>query len=93
MDKYEDRLYVARSAEVFDASWTIGQDIEAPDFPVTEGYHEFGLEVSELFRGPAGRKGVARKTEKSTHQGTINRYRKMYVVQRAGSTPIGAPTL
>ena len=82
MNKHEERFYVERAAEMLGVSWMIGEDRESPDFLVTDGAHEFGLEVSELFRGPVGRKGAVRKAEESNHQRTINQYWRMYEAEK-----------
>ena len=82
MNKREERFYVERAAEMLDVSWTVGEDREIPDFIVTEGDRQFGLEVSEVFIGHVGRKGSERKAEESIHQETIDRYREMYVAEK-----------
>ena len=46
-----------------------GPDREAPDFLVTEGTNQFGLELCEIFTGPQSpRAGSAMKTNDSTWQ-------------------------
>ena len=82
MNKREERFYVERAAEMLDVSWTVGEDREIPDFIVTEGDRQFGLEVSEVFIGHMGRKGSERKAEESIYQETIDRYREMYVTEK-----------
>ena len=82
MNKHEERFYVERTAEMLNLSWTIGEDRESPDFIISGGDWQFGLEVSELFAGRVGRKGSDRKAKEANYQGTIDRYREMYVADK-----------
>ena len=82
MNKHEERFYVERAAEMLNLSWSVGEDRESPDFIISEGDWQFGLEVSELFTGPVGRKGSGRKAMESNHQETIDRYRDIYVAEK-----------
>lgn len=78
MHKSDERFYVERAAEMLNALWTVGEDRESPDFIVTEGDHQFGLEVSELFIGHEGKKGADKKAKESIHQKKIDHYREIY---------------
>ena len=40
------------AAKFMGKTWDVGPDREQPDFLVTEGAQQFGLEVSEIFAGP-----------------------------------------
>ena len=83
MNKHEERFYVERTGEMLSLSWTVGEDRESPDFIISEGDWQFGLEVSELFTGPVGRKGSHKKAKESNHQKTIDRYRDIYEAEKA----------
>ena len=82
MNKHEERFYVERTAEMLNLSWTVGEDRESPDFIISAGDWQFGLEVSELFIGRVERKGSDRKAKESNHQETIDRYREIYVAEK-----------
>lgn len=82
MNKSEERFYVERAAEMLDVLWTVGEDRECPDYVVTEGDHQFGLEVSELFIGHEGKKGADKKAKESIHQKKIDCYREMYATEK-----------
>ena len=78
MNKHEERYYAEKTAKTLKILWKIERETESPDFIVTEGDRQFGLEVSELFTGSEGRKGSKLKAEESARQRTINLYRKQY---------------
>ncbi|HWX76075.1 MAG TPA: hypothetical protein VNY32_01290 [Candidatus Acidoferrales bacterium] len=59
-------------------TWTIGPDREHPDFLVTEGAQQFGLEVCEIFAGQQGRAGSAMKEMESHGQQTVDALRREY---------------
>ena len=82
MNKWEERFYVERAAEMLKVEWVVGEDRESPDFIIIEGGCQFGLEVSELFLGREGRKGAAKKAGESFHQEAIEHYRKIYEGER-----------
>ena len=78
MNKHQKRCFVEQAANKLGVAWSIKEERETPDFVISEGEREFGLEVSEVFAGPVQRKGSTRKTEESVHQQTIDRYRNDY---------------
>ena len=82
MNKWEERFYVERAAEMLKVEWVVGEDRESPDFIIAEGNYQFGLEISELFIGREGRKGAAKKAEESFDQEAIDRYRNIYEGER-----------
>ena len=45
MNKHEERFYVERTAEMLNLSWTVGEDRESPDFIISAGDWQFGLEA------------------------------------------------
>jgi hypothetical protein len=59
--KRRERFFVEEAAKLLGKTWDLGQDREHPDFLVTDGAQRFGLEVSELFKGPQGESGSAMK--------------------------------
>lgn len=44
--KKKERFFAEESARHFGRAWDLGIDREHPDFVVTEGKEQFGLEVS-----------------------------------------------
>ena len=85
MSKHEERYYAEKTAKTLKVLWKIERETESPDFIVTEGDKQFGLEVSELFTGSEGRKGSKLKAEESARQRTINLYQKQY--EEESNTP------
>ena len=53
MNKRKERFYVERAAEMLDVSWTVGEDREIPDFIVTEGDRQFGLDSPLIKSAPS----------------------------------------
>lgn len=54
-----------QAARLLGKTWDLGDDCEHPDFVVTDGGQQFGLEVTELFIGPQGDAGSSLKASKS----------------------------
>lgn len=63
--KGQERHVVQVAARLLQETWRVSEG-ESPDFTVLSGDNRFGLEVTELFVGSAGRKGdPARRAEAS----------------------------
>jgi hypothetical protein len=50
LKKRLERFFVEEAAKSLRKAWSIGPDREHPDFLVTEGAQQFGLEVAEIFQ-------------------------------------------
>ena len=78
LKKNRERFFVEAAAKLMGKTWTIGPDREHPDFLVTEGAQQFGLEVCEIFAGQQGRAGSAMKEMESHGQQTVDALRREY---------------
>lgn len=58
--KEGERFFVEKAAELLGKTWCLGLDRENPDFIVSEGEKQFGLEVCEIFTGAQSRAGSHR---------------------------------
>lgn len=76
--KNRERHFAEEAATRLGKLWRIGADREHPDFVVTEGEQQFGLEVCEIFTGQEDRSGSIAKKEESDTQWTINNIRNEY---------------
>lgn len=84
LKKEGERFFIERAAELLDKKWRLGPDREHPDFIVTEGTQQFGLEVCDIFteqqiftdqQRPAG---SHMKREESETQRVVNNLRREY---------------
>jgi hypothetical protein len=78
LKKNRERFFVEAAAKLMGKTWTIGPDREHPDFVVTEGAQQFGLEVCEIFTGQQGRAGSAMKQMESHGQRAVDALRSEY---------------
>ena len=78
--KDHERNFVKEAAKHLGKLWSIGLDCECPDFIVTEGGQQFGLEVCEIFTGEENGSGSVRKRCESDTQRMINAVRQEYEV-------------
>jgi hypothetical protein len=76
--KEGERFYVVETAKLLGREWCLGPDRENPDFIVTEGAEQFGLEVCEIFTGPQNRLGALMKRAESESQRGINALQDEY---------------
>jgi hypothetical protein len=76
--KNQERHFVEEVAKRLGKSWNPGPDREHPDFIVTEGERQFGLEICEIFTGHENRSGSKTKKNESDNQRIINGRRKEY---------------
>jgi hypothetical protein len=76
--KSRERFFVEAAATVLGKTWTIARDCEHPDFIVTGGAQQFGLEVCEMFTGRQGRAGSAMKERESHGQRAVDALRREY---------------
>lgn len=86
MKKERERGLAQTAAERLGATWNLGVDCEHPDFIVTEGAQQFGLEVSEIFTGRQGRDGSAMREEEAKTQRNIDDLRRQY--EASTNTPL-----
>ena len=89
MDKNQECFFVEQVALVL--GWDILEQRESPDFIVREGLRSFGLELTEVFNGPIGKKGARLKEGESTRQETIDAYRRRYA--ELGGSPLSVKIL
>ncbi|MEA2951342.1 MAG: hypothetical protein QOJ96_862 [Alphaproteobacteria bacterium] len=78
LEKKRERFFVEEAAKLLDKAWTLGPDQEAPDFLVTEGAHQFGLEVCNIFMGSHSKTGSAMKKGESDVQRCVEALRREY---------------
>lgn len=76
--KEGERFFVEKAAKLLGRGWCLGPDRENPDFIVTEGAEQFGLEVCEIFTGPQNRSGARMKRAESETQKSVNALRREY---------------
>ena len=76
--KEGERFFVEKAAELLGKGWCLGPDRENPDFIVTEGAEQFGLEVCEIFTGPQDEIGSHMKRAESETQRAVNALRREY---------------
>lgn len=70
--KEGERFFVEEAAKLLGKRWCLGPDRESPDFIVTEGEKQFGLEVCEIFTGSQNRSGARMKRAESETQRCLN---------------------
>jgi hypothetical protein len=81
-----ERVFVDHAARLLGRSWITGDvDREEPDFIVSEGNWQFGLEVTQIFVGAkeVGGGSFAKWTE-SANQRAMNELRKQYEASTGG---------
>lgn len=78
LQKEGERFFVERAAELLGKRWRLGPDREHPDFIVTEGAQQFGLEVFEIFTGQQNDAGSHMKRKESETQRAVNAFRRKY---------------
>lgn len=82
--KNRERYIVEETARLLGKTWNLGPDREHPDFIVTEGVRQFGLEVCEIFIGSQiftnqqRSIGSLMKREESENQRNVNALRDKY---------------
>lgn len=80
--KSTERFFVEKAAELLGKSWCLGPDRESPDFIVTEGEQQFGLEVCDIFTGAQVEAGSCMKRKESETQRAVNAMRREYESKR-----------
>ncbi|MEX0921411.1 MAG: hypothetical protein WDZ84_01430 [Rhodovibrionaceae bacterium] len=81
--KQGERFFVEKAAELLGKRWSLGPDRETPDFVVTEGEQQFGLEVCEIFTGAQTNAGSHMKRRESDTQRAVNALRREYELKRS----------
>lgn len=84
--KEGERFFVEKAAELLGKRWCLGLDRENPDFIVTEGEQQFGVEVCEIFTGPLSKAGSHMKRKESETQRAVNNLRREY--EKTGGIPL-----
>ena len=84
--KEGERFFVEEAAKLLGKEWRLGPNRENPDFIVTEGAEQFGLEVSDIFTGPQDEHGSHMKRAESETQRAVNALRREY--EAKNSTPL-----
>jgi hypothetical protein len=78
LKKKRKRFFVEEAAKLMGRTWSLGPDREHPDFLVTEGTQQFGLEVCEIFTGRLNKRGSAMKKIESNVQRDVDALRRDY---------------
>ncbi len=76
--KDRERFMVSEAAKSLGRTWILSVDREHPDFVVTEGTEQFGLELSDVFIGPQSSAGSGMKQRESHIQRAVNDLRRQY---------------
>ena len=76
--KKRERFFAEEAARLLGVTWDLGGDREHPDFIVTEGERQFGLEVTQIFVGPQGDAGSVLKAKETKTQRVINAVQREY---------------
>ena len=84
--KAGERFFTEEAAKKLGAVWCLGSDREKPDFIITEGENQFGLEFTYLFAGPIGERGSHRKKIESDTQEAVDALRAEY--EKDDNTPL-----
>jgi hypothetical protein len=66
--KKRERFFAEEAANHLGRAWHIGPDRQHPDFVVTEGDQQFGLEICEIFTGEHDETGSSTKKRESNKQ-------------------------
>ncbi|MGH7053226.1 MAG: hypothetical protein ACREFA_05355 [Stellaceae bacterium] len=78
LKKTRERVFAEAATRLLHKTWDLGADRERPDFVVTEGEQQFGLEVCEVFTGPQSQDGSAMKRVESNTSRAIDTLRHKY---------------
>jgi hypothetical protein len=76
--KNRERFFIEEAAKLLGKTWSLGPDRERPDFTVTEGTQQFGIEVCGIFTGPQNRAGSKMKEAEAKTQQAVNALRHEY---------------
>jgi hypothetical protein len=78
VQKKRERFFAEEAARLLGMAWDLGTDRENPDFVVTEGSEQFGLEIRQIFIGPQGSSGSSLKAAESKTQRIVNELQRQY---------------
>jgi len=84
--KEGERFFTEEAAKALGRDWCLGPDRERPDFIITEGKKQFGLEFTYLFTGPQDEHGSHRKRAESDTQKAVNALRAEF--EKQDDTPL-----
>lgn len=84
--KEGESFFTEKAAKKLGKEWCLGPDREKPDFIITEGEKQFGLEFTYLFAGPQDEHGSHRKRAESDTQKAVNALRAEY--EKDDNTPL-----
>lgn len=79
--KNEENFYVCELARRLGVNWEITPS-ESPDFIVSENGHQFGIEVSQVFRGPISKKGSKEKRAEGEIERMLKNMSQQYETKR-----------
>ena len=91
MNKSQERFFVYQASRALGVRWDVLEERESPDFLIRERSQTFGLEITEVFNSPTGKKGSKLKEAESINQRTIDFYRELYVER--GGPPLSVKIL
>ncbi len=81
--KNRELAFVETAKSLLGFNWEIELGAEPPDFNIAEGRNQFGLEVTQVFKGSIGRGGSEFKKTESFNAKKVNELRAQF--QRASS--------
>jgi hypothetical protein len=76
--KEERNFFVEQAIRLIKADWTILAECESPDFIIEEDSYQFGLEVSNIFKGPQTVSGSKTKKRESETQRMLTELQTRY---------------
>jgi hypothetical protein len=79
--KQRERFFTEQAIRSLGTGWTIRHECEPPDFIITEGDHDFGLDVAEIFVGQQDARGSAMKRDESERHNVLDALRLQYEKQ------------
>ena len=78
VQKRRERFFAQEAARLIGKTWDLGADREHPDFIVTNGNQQFGLEITQIFVGLQDNSGSALKAAEGKTQRIVNRLQRKY---------------
>jgi hypothetical protein len=76
--KKRERFYAEEAARSLGKNWDLGMDRECPDFVVSDGSQEFGLELTQIFVGPQDGNGSSKKAAEAKAEHKLDELRRQY---------------
>jgi hypothetical protein len=79
--KQRERFFAEQAIRSLGEGWIIREERDPPDFIISEGDHQFGLDVAEIFVGKQSARGSIMKRDESETHNVLNALRLQYETQ------------